>query len=111
MAGHPGRAIERGGATELDQVQATSDPGQPSLKKVVRPQKNKTGMRHKAGMGSKLNLASPEVESSVSLALGFSLIPAPSKSDSGFLQKQHAARELDSGQLPSGRMRNPNRYR
>ncbi|KAF3514489.1 hypothetical protein F2Q69_00006956 [Brassica cretica] len=59
---------------------------------------------------SKLNLASPDVESSVSLALGFSLIPAPSKSDSGFLQKQHAARELDSGQLPSGRMQNPNRY-
>ncbi|KAF3539513.1 hypothetical protein F2Q69_00021675 [Brassica cretica] len=44
-----------------------------------------------------------------SLALGFSPIPAPSKSDSGFLQKQRAARELDSGRLPSGRMRNPNR--
>ncbi|CDY20353.1 BnaC01g23870D [Brassica napus] len=44
-----------------------------------------------------------------SLALGFSPISAPSKSDSGFLQKQRAARELDSGQLPSGRMRNPNR--
>ncbi|KAF3587981.1 hypothetical protein F2Q69_00030750 [Brassica cretica] len=32
-----------------------------------------------------------------SLALGFSLIPAPSKSDSGFPQKQQAAQELDSG--------------
>ncbi|KAF2534795.1 hypothetical protein F2Q70_00029564 [Brassica cretica] len=76
-----------------------------------------TGMRHKAGMGmrkpegSKLNPASPDVESSVSLALGFSPIPAPSKSDSGFLHKQHAARELDSGQLPCDRIRNPNRYR
>ena len=36
--------------------------------------------------------------------------PAPPKSDSGFLQKQHAPYELDSGELPSGRMRDPNRY-
>ncbi|KAF3516161.1 hypothetical protein DY000_02058616 [Brassica cretica] len=50
------------------------------------------GMRHKAGMGSNLNPTSPDGESSVSLALGFSPIPAPSKSDSGVLQKQHAAR-------------------
>ncbi|KAF3510711.1 hypothetical protein F2Q69_00005796 [Brassica cretica] len=48
-------------------------------------------------------------ESSVSMALGFSPIPGPSNSDSGFLQKQHAARELDSSQVPSGRMQNPNR--
>ncbi|KAF2588169.1 hypothetical protein F2Q70_00039446 [Brassica cretica] len=65
------------------------------------------GMRHQVGMG----LRKPERGKQQSLALGFSPIPAPSKSDSGFPQKQHATRELDSGQLPSGRMRNPNRYR
>ncbi|KAF3513002.1 hypothetical protein F2Q69_00006084 [Brassica cretica] len=65
------------------------------------------GMRHKEGMG----LRKSERGKQQSLALGFSPIPAPSKFDSGFLQKQHAAREVDSGQLPSGRMRNPNRYR
>ncbi|KAF3583063.1 hypothetical protein DY000_02031183 [Brassica cretica] len=124
------------GANKLDQVQATSDPGQPSMKKVPKvhrgPQSTnvkstciKTLQAYKLRdtrstwyisiakvllyTGSKINHASPDVESSVSLALGFSPIPAPSKSDSGFLQKQHATPELDSGQLPSSRMQNPNR--
>ncbi|KAF3522238.1 hypothetical protein F2Q69_00048441 [Brassica cretica] len=49
----------------MDHVQATSDPGQPSMKKWYDHRKTK--------------------------------------------RKQRAAREFDSGQLPSGRMRNPNR--
>ena len=38
------------GANELDLVQETSDPGQPSTVSSMTTQK-KTGMRHKVGMG------------------------------------------------------------
>ncbi|KAF2613227.1 hypothetical protein F2Q70_00011446 [Brassica cretica] len=53
------------------------------------------GMRHKAGMGSNQNPASPDVESSEAWHLG---------------HNTHTS-TLDSGQLPSSRMRNPNRLR
>ncbi|KAF2532838.1 hypothetical protein F2Q70_00030525 [Brassica cretica] len=73
-------------------------------RETVVPEHQQRGEPQGLGHEMSLNL---DVESSVSLALGFSPTPAPSKPDSGFLQKAYAARELDSDQLLSGRMRYP----
>ncbi|KAF3563524.1 hypothetical protein DY000_02014515 [Brassica cretica] len=50
---------------------------------AARPQRIKTGMRHKAGMGSYVNPASPDVESSVPIVL------LPKKAEYGPCEKQN----------------------